>query len=126
MIDAHGVIGGLGELVQYAHATSRHGCCGEYGCAEVVLRHYLRAGEGKEDTPWAYLLEGLGIELAVSHEGIAQGILVLGKGRWVKDDEVILVAHAVEVLEGILGISLVACVAGEVELHVGAGDVNGA
>ena len=41
MIDAYGMVGGLGELMQYAHATPRHGCCGKHCRTEVVLRYYL-------------------------------------------------------------------------------------
>ena len=41
MIDAHGVVSGLGELVQDTHATTRHGSGGEDSRAEVVLRHHL-------------------------------------------------------------------------------------
>ena len=41
MVDADGMVGGLGELVQYAHSTARHGSCGKYCCAEVVLRYDL-------------------------------------------------------------------------------------
>ena len=125
VIDADGVVGWLGELVQDAYAATRHGCCGEYGRTEIVLRHHLRAGKGEEYASGSYLLECLGIELAVAHKGVAQGILVLCEGRRVEDDEVVLVAHAVEVLEGILGKCFVARVAGEVELHIGAGDIDG-
>ena len=118
------MVGRLGELVQDAYTATRHGRCGEDGCAEVVFCHHLRAGEGEEDASGAYLLECLSIELAVAHECVAEGIFVLGKGGRVEDDEVVLITHAVEVLEGIFGIGLVACITGEVELHVGAGDVD--
>lgn len=48
MIDIDGVVGGLGELVEYADAAVRLGCGAEYCESEVVFRYYLRAGEGEE------------------------------------------------------------------------------
>ena len=41
VVDADGMVGGLGELVQYAYSATRHGRCGKYRRAEVVLRHNL-------------------------------------------------------------------------------------
>ena len=115
MVNIHRMVARLGKLVKDAHTTSALGSCSKDSIAEVLLVHHLRAREGKEDTTRLNLLECLGIELAISAEGITQGIAVLGK-RWrVEDDQVVLVAHTVEVLERIFGISLVTLIAREGE-----------
>lgn len=49
---------------------------------------------------------------------------MLGKCRWVEDNQVVLVAHAVQVFECILGVGCVAGIAGEVEFHVFVGQVD--
>lgn len=101
MVDVDRMVTRLGELVKNAHAASALCSGGKHGVTEVLLVHHLRTGEGKEDAARTYLFEGLGIELGVTAKGIAQGIAVLGKGRRVEDNQVVLVAHAVEELEGI-------------------------
>ena len=50
---------------------------------------------------------------------------MLGKCGRVQNDEVVVVAHAVEEIECVLGIRCVACVAGEVDFYVGVSEVNG-
>ena len=125
MVDVDRMVARLRELVQDAHAASALGRCREDGVAEVHLVDHLRAGEGEEDAARLDFLEGLGVELGVAAQGIAQGILVLGKGRRVEDNEVVLVAHTVEVLESIFGIGLVTGIAGEVELDVLVSEVDG-
>lgn len=125
MVYVDRMVGRLDELVQYAHVASRLLCGGEDGEAEVLLAYYLRAGEGEENASGAYLLEGFGVELAVSLQGIVEYPAVFGKGGRVEDDEVIVAAHGVEVLEGVFGKCLVACIAGEVQLYVAAGEVYG-
>ena len=47
---------------------------------------------------------------------------VLGKSRWVENDEVVAVAHSVEILKGILTESLMAGVAGEIHFHISCGE----
>ena len=43
VVDAHGVVGRLGELVQDAHVALCHGCGGEHCGAEILLADNLRA-----------------------------------------------------------------------------------
>ena len=107
MVDVDRMVARLGELVKDAHAASALCSGGKHGVTEVLLVHHLRTGEGKEDAARTYLFEGLGIEFGVTAKGIAQGIAVLGKGRRVEDNQVVLVAHAVEELEGIFRKGLV-------------------
>ena len=125
MVDVDRMVARLGELVKDAHAASALCSGGKHGVTEVLLVHHLRTGEGKEDAARTYLFEGLGIELGVTAKGIAQGIAVLGKGRRVEDNQVVLVAHAVEELEGIFRKSLVTGIAGEVERYILVGQVDG-
>ena len=58
-------------------------------------------------------------------EGITQGIFVLGKGGRVEDDEVVLIAHAVKILEGIFGVCRMARVAREVKFYILVCQVDG-
>ena len=50
---------------------------------------------------------------------------MFGKSRRVENDEAVLLLHLFHEAEGILGISLMARVAGEVKLHVGFDQLNG-
>ena len=125
MVNIHRMVARLGKLMEDAHTTSALGCCCKDGIAEVLLVHYLRAREGEEDTARLNLFECLGIELAITTEGIAERVTMLGKGRWVEDNQVVLVTHAVKVLEGIFGISLMAFVAREVKLYILVSQVDG-
>ena len=43
VIYADGVVGGLCQLVKYAHVAFCHCCSCEHRCAEILLAHYLRA-----------------------------------------------------------------------------------
>lgn len=125
MVDVDRMIGRLGELVHDAHTASALCSCCEDGIAEVLLAYYLGAGEGEEDAARTYLLECLGIELGVAAEGIAEGSTMLGKGRRVEDDEVVLPSHAVEILEGVFGKGFMAGIAGKIKLYIGTGKVDG-
>ena len=91
MVDVDRMVARLGELVKDAHAASALCSGGKHGVTEVLLVHHLRAGEGEEDAARTYLFEGLGIEFGVTAKGIAQGIAMLGKGRRVEDNQVVLV-----------------------------------
>ena len=104
VVDVDGMVGGLGELMQDAHLAARLGCCAEHRQAELVLVHCLGAGKGEQDAARGDFLQRLGIQAAVTHQGVAQGTLVLGKCGRVKDNQVIgILLHVVEELEGILG-----------------------
>ena len=50
---------------------------------------------------------------------------MLGKGRRVEDDEVVLVVMGIEILERIVAVSLVTAVAGEVQGHIEIGQFDG-
>ena len=125
MVDIDRMIARLGELVHDAYATSALGSGSEHGIAEILLAYHLRAGESEEDAARTYLLECLGIELGVTAKGITQSSTMLGKGRRVEDDEVVLPSHAVEILEGIFGKGFMAGIAGEIKLYIGTGEVDG-
>ena len=111
--------------MQDAHTASGHGCGCEYGCTEVFFADGLRAGESEEYAARFDLLESLDIEFAVALQGIAQSIAVLGKSRRVKNYQVVLVAHAVKVFEGIFCIGGMAGVTREVQFDVLVGQVDG-
>ena len=125
MVDIYRMVARLGELVKDAHASTALGSCSEHRIAEISLVHHLRAGESEQDSTRLDLLECLCIELAITAEGIAQSITVLGKCRRIQDNQIVLVAHPVEVLERIFGVCLMARVAREVQFHILVGKVDG-
>ena len=103
-------------------------CCGREDCrAEVVLVDGLRAAESKEYASGLYHLEGLGVELRISAQGIVQGILVFGKCGRVEDDEVVRGddGRLLHELEGIFGKGCMPVVARKVKLHVGIHQLHG-
>ena len=68
---------------------------------------------------------GMGVQGAAVATVIAQGISVLGKSRRVKNYQVVLVAHAFKVFEGIFCIGGMAGVTREVQFDVLVGQVDG-
>ena len=125
MVDIHGVIGWLRQLMQDANASARLGRGAEYSQTEVLFAHYLRAGEGEQDSSGLDLLEGDCVELAVALQGVAQHVFVLGECGRIENDQVLVASHALQILEGVLGIRLMAGVVGEVERHVLVGQGDG-
>ena len=125
VIDVDGVVCGLVKLMKYAYVAPALSGCREDSVAEIVLRHHLRAAEGEQDSAVAYALEGFHVESRVAFQRVVQGRPVLGKGRWVEDDEVILVVGRVEKLECIVAEGRVTRVVREVERNVGVGQFDG-
>lgn len=125
MIDADRVVGRLRQLVQDAYAAAGHGSGCEHGGAEVFFADGLRTRECEEDAAGLDFLESLDVQFAVALQGIAQSIAVLGKSRRVKNYQVVLVAHAVKVFEGIFCIGDMAGVTREVQFDVLVGQVDG-
>lgn len=115
MIDINRMIGRLVQLVQDTHLPLGKGCRREYRIAEMVLRHHLRTGEGKEDAPFLYLLESLLVQPGIALQGVMQGTTVLGERRRVEDDEVVIGTCLLQILEGILTICLMTGIAREVQ-----------
>ena len=50
---------------------------------------------------------------------------VLGKGRRIENDKIVLIASLLEILEGILAESLMTSIAGEIELYIAVGEFDG-
>ena len=96
----------------------------KHSTPEILLAHYLRTGESEKNAAGTDLLECLGIQFGVAPERIAQRVAVFGKRRGIENNEIILIAHAVEKLEGIFCKSLVAAVAREIQFNVLAGKVD--
>lgn len=90
VVDVDRMVGRLRELMEDAYAATALCRGAEYCQTELLLRYSLRAGEGEQNTAVGYLLEGLGIKTAIALQGVVEGAAVLGEGRWVKDDEVML------------------------------------
>ena len=118
MVDIHRMVGGLRQLVQDADATTRLRRRAEHRQPELLLADHLRAGEGEQDASGADFLERDGVQLPVALQGVAQYVLVLRESGRVEDDKVVLIAHLAQELKSVLGVGLVARVAGEIQLHV--------
>ena len=103
----------IDALVDYVTTTAR-GTTLEKGEVKISTLEHLMA-----------TFNGLGIESTVSYQGVAQTVAVFCECRGVEYYQVVVVAHAVEEVECVLGIRCVACVAGEVYFHVGIGEVDG-
>ena len=125
MIDVHGVVCRLMELMKNAHMTPAHCGSREDREAELIFVHRLRAAEGEEDAPFFYFLESDGVQTGVAFDGISHRIFVFGERRWVKDDEVVGVLRFFQELEGVFGETLMTRVVGEVEVHVSLREFNG-
>ena len=119
------MIGGLGELMQDADVATRLCSGGEDGQSEVVTTDHLRAGEGEEDASGPNLLESRGVEFAIPLEGVAEHVAMLGEGRRIEDDKVVIVSGTSEVVKGVFGKGAVTVVVGKVEGDVALGQVDG-
>lgn len=89
MVDIHGVVGGLMELVEDTHVAAALRGGGEDGEAELLLADSLRATECEDDAAGLYLLERNGIEPCVAFQGLRYRAAMLGKGGRVEDYEVV-------------------------------------
>ena len=78
MIDVHGVVCRLMELMKNAHMTPAHCGSREDREAELIFVHRLRAAEGEEDAPFFYFLESDGVQTGVAFDGISHRIFVFG------------------------------------------------
>ena len=125
MIDIDGMIGGLMQLVEDAHLTACLGSSCEDGIAEMILGNHLRTAECEEDTTLLNLLESLVIQAGIAFQSIMERPTVLGKGGRIENDEIVLIASLLEILEGILAESLMARIAGEIELYIAVGEFDG-
>ena len=125
MIDVDGVVGRLMQLVEDANLTTCQGGSSKDGIAEMILRDDLRTTEGEENPTRLYLLERLVVQAGIAFERIMECPTVLGKGRRIENNQVILVASLLKELEGILAESLMTLVAREVELYVAVGEFDG-
>ena len=126
MVDIHGVVGGLVELVEDTHVAAALRGGGEDGQAELLLADGLRAAEREDDAAGLYLLESNGVEPRVAFQGLRYRAPVLGKGGRVEDNKVVRLGGVFQELEGIFGKGFMArAYGGEVERDVGVGEVDG-
>ena len=91
MIDVDGVVLRLVELVDDSHAAACLLGSREYRQAEHLLIHRLRAGEGEHQSARTHCRYALGIKPLVAAQGILDGVAVLGKSRWVEDNQVVCI-----------------------------------
>ena len=113
------------ELMEDAHLAASLSSSSKDGIAEMVLGNNLRTTEGEEDAAGLNNLERLLVETRVAFQRIVEGTTVLGKGRRVEDNEVVLLTVGrFEELECILAESLMTLIAREVEGHIAVGEFN--
>lgn len=92
--------------MEYAHLAFSQGRCRKDGVAEVILCHHLRAGEREEDAALLDFLKGLLVQTGVALQRIVQRSAMLGKGRWVEDDQVVVAACTLQEFKGIFAKAL--------------------
>ena len=121
------MIGWLVQLVQDAYLTPGKGGSRKDGIAEMVFGHNLRARERKEDATLVYLLKCLLVQTGIALQRIVQGSAMLGKGRRVEDDKVVmmLLVDALQELKCVFAEGFVTRVAREIQLHVLLGQLDG-
>lgn len=99
MIYVDGVVCRLMQLMQYAHVSSALRRCRKYGQTELVFVHSLRATECKHYAARLNLAKSDGIKTRVPLQCTWQSVLVLGKGRGVKHNEVVVAASLLQKLK---------------------------
>ena len=102
MININWMISRLMNLMQDAHLTSSLCSSGEDSLSEIVLSDYLRTTEGKQDSAWLNLFKSFDVQSGVTTQTILQCVTMLCKGRWVKNDKVILTIVIIKILKSIL------------------------
>jgi len=110
MIYVDGVVCRLMQLMQYAHVSSALRRCRKYCQTELILVHSLRATECKHNAARLNLAKGDGVKTRIPLQRTWQSVLVLGKGRGVKHNEVVVAASLLQEFEGIFGKSLMTCI----------------
>ena len=70
-------------------------------------------------------LERLHVQSGITLQGIMQSPSVLGKSRWVKNNQVIDIIRIVKEFERIITECLMPFIAREVQFHIGIGEFNG-
>ena len=91
----------------------------------MILCYYLRTAEGEENTTWLNLLESLVIQTSITFECIVESPTMLGKSRWIENNQVVLIACLFKKLKGILAEGLMACVTREIEFYITISEFDG-
>ena len=125
MIDVDGMVGRLMQLMEDAHTASCLGSSREDGITEMLLRDHLATAEREEDAAALDALEPLEIQARITLQGVVKSAAMLGKGRRVEHDEVVLILVGIEEFEGIVAESLMAGIIREVQRHVLIGELDG-
>ena len=118
MIDIYRMVTGLSQLVQDTHTTPCLSSSCKDRIAKIILRYHLRTGESKQNPSRTNLLESFCVEFGISTQGITKCVTVLGKSRWIKNNQIILFSHTVKILECIFGKCLMTHIARKIQLHV--------
>ena len=101
MIDADGVVHGMGQTPHYTHLLMSHGGSREAHGLKVFVGHSLAAAECHQQPAALDLLHSVLVDAAIAFQSLLQVAVVLGKGRRVEDDKVKTVIHGVEVFQNI-------------------------
>ena len=125
MIDIDGMVGRLVQLMQDAHLAAGLGSCREDSVAEIIFGNDLRTAEGEQDSTWLDAFEALNVKSGVAFQCIMERSTMFGKGRRIKNDEVVLLVVGIEILEGVIAECLVTGVTREVEGDIAVGKLDG-
>ena len=108
MININWMISRLMKLMQDAHLTSSLCSSGKDSLSEIIFSDYLRTTEGKQDSARLNLFKSFDVQSGITTQTILQCTTMLCKGRWVKNDKVILTIVIIKILKSILTDSLMA------------------
>lgn len=125
MVYIDGMVGRLVQLVQDAHLATCLRGSREDSIAKLIFGNNLAATESKENSARLDLFKGFVIETGITLQSIVECAAVLGKGRRIKDDEVVGTTGFLQKFESIAAISLMARVTGEIEFNILFGEFDG-
>ena len=124
MIDADGVVHGVGQLPDDAHLAVGIGGGGEAHGLEIVDGDGLATAERHEQSAGPDGFHSTLVDAAIAFKPLLKAAMVFGKGGWVEDDEV-EGSGGVEVFQHVGHHTLVAVGRAEVELHIAVAEGDG-
>lgn len=124
MVDIDGMVSRLMQLMQDANMATALGCRSEYSQTELILVDCLRTTESENNASRLDFLKSYGVESCISFESIAKGFLVFGKSRRIENNEVVIIAGALQIAESIFGKCVMTCITGEIQFCIGSREID--
>ena len=118
VVDADGMVGGMGQVADYADEAMGVGGGGENHGLEVVGRDGLRTAEGEKQAAGSDTLHSALVDGTVAFESLLEGAVIFGEGRGIEDDDIEGVNGRIKILENIGNDATMRCVRTEIEFHI--------